>query len=86
MSIPMYPMLAVTLYKCLFKFFVRNVINVYKMASSAYNCSSVQNHRGNMKIQFNLSGKKKSRTCSLETLLQDSLDRMYCQQTVKART
>lgn len=55
----MYPMLAVTLYTCLFKFFVRNVINVFKMASSAYDCSSVQNHQGNMKIQFNLSGEKK---------------------------
>lgn len=76
----MYPMLAVTLYTCLFKFFVRNVINVFKMASSAYDCSSVQNHQGN------LSGEKKSRTCSLKTLLQDALDRTYCQQTVKART
>lgn len=82
----MYPMLAVTLYTCLFNFFVRNVINVFKMASSAYDCSSVQNHQGNMKIQFNLSGEKKSRTCSLKTLLQDALDRTYCQQTVKART
>lgn len=56
----MYPMLAVTLYTCLFKFFVRNVINVYEMASSAYDCSSVQNHQGNMK-NFNsiCQGKKK---------------------------
>lgn len=83
----MYSMLAVTLYTCLFKFFVRNIINVYKMPSSAYNCSSVQNHRGNIKTQFNLSGKKKKvELAHIKTLMQDSLDRTYCQQTLKART